>query len=169
MLCQNWGNNYGIIFFCFLTQKYDYFFLNLTYKSQIKSHSYAICCWIENIARNLVYLGLHALLSVIFMMVQGTSLEWKECEICLERKSAWKCVDCKTRLCNKCKEHHPRFPTFRGHRITEYEDEADHLLTGLCSVRNIQIKPLFSTVENVRKQSVSNVSCLSMRITRLKP
>ena len=49
----------------------------------------------------------------------------KACEICLERKSAWKCVDCKTLLCDKCKVHHPRFPSFRGHRIVELGDEGD--------------------------------------------
>ena len=52
----------------------------------------------------------------------------KNCEICLKRKSAWKCVDCRTWLCDECKEHHHRLPTCRGHKIEDIKDETDVLI-----------------------------------------
>ena len=37
-------------------------------------------------------------------------------------------MDCKTTLCDECKEHHPRFPLFRGHRVIQLSEETDTVI-----------------------------------------
>ena len=45
------------------------------------------------------------------------------CEMCLKEKCQWKCLDCKTFLCQNCKTLHFRLPMCRGHQVVKAEDE----------------------------------------------
>ena len=47
------------------------------------------------------------------------------CELCLSETSTMKCLECKIKMCKRCKDIHLRTPYLRGHRLKNLDEIKD--------------------------------------------
>ena len=71
------------------------------------------------------------------------------CELLLKEKSDWKCIECKTLLCDNCKAPHVRVPLCCGHHMVKAGDEEDLAIDRLLFCEKHSDKPITGVKEAI--------------------
>ena len=81
--------------------------------------------------------------------------------MCLKEHPDWKCLDCKTFLCQNCKTLHLRVPLLRGHQVIKAGDEKDVVIDRLVFCEKHADQPI---ILNCRE--CEEPLCIKCKVTR---
>ena len=81
--------------------------------------------------------------------------------MCLKEQPDWKCLDCKTFLCQNCKTLHLRVPLLRGHQVIKAGDEKDVAIDRLVFCEKHADQPI---ILNCRE--CEEPLCIKCKVTR---
>ena len=81
--------------------------------------------------------------------------------MCLKEKCEWKCLDCKTFLCQNCKTLHFRLPMCRGHQVVKAEDEGKFAIDRLVFCEKHTDQPIILNCRDCEEPL-----CIKCKVTK---